>query len=416
MARRAPSRSLALFRAPHPAAAFGIVLALLVASPTRGDETPDGAGQQTPPQDPAAAPPAEEPESGGLLPRFNLYLPEGRADIRLLKPIRNSLFETQVAYNFVSGDISAFLRYKYYGRSGTSTLSFFDTIEFSDLSRFQNDFTRTRGALYLLRVPLDFYKRIYGLVEFDRLSFSNPAEEPDANKTNLYGKAGFQFGTPSDERSNAIVGESRDRVLNLFTANREIGPHGRGFSVAATWSFDRLGGDYTYVKAEFEALQAIPVGSNRLVLRLHGGYFPWKKRVRADVPPDVGTPFSIPRYELFSLDGREALRGYRGGERGTSQMHLTAEYAVPLFRDAERPFFGMRWNSLYAIGYAGAGNVGDGGRVYGAFDEYKVDAGVGIEASLSYRRTQAFLGALAARTVVHGVGGFRFLLSLKSYR
>lgn len=382
----------------------------------RGDEPAEAARPQTPPQDPAAAPPAEEPETGGLLPRFNLYLPEGRADIRLLKPIRNSLFETQVAYNFVSGDISAFLRYKYYGRTGTSTLSFFDAIEFSDLSRFQNDFTRTRGALYLLRVPLDFYNRVYGLLEFDRLSFSNPAEEPDANKTNLYGKAGYQFGTPSDERSNSIVGETRDRVLSLFTANREIGPHGRGFSVAATWSFNYLGGDYTYVKVEFEALQAIPVGSHRLVLRLHGGYFPWKKRVRADVAPDVGTPFSIPRYELFSLDGREALRGYRGRERGTSEMHLTAEYAVPLFRDASRPFLGGRWNSLYAIGYAGAGNVGDGGRVYGAFDEYRVDAGVGIEASFSYRSTQAFLGALAARTVVRGVGGFRFLLSLKSYR
>ena len=403
---------------------------LLLASPVRGQDPAEEARQQTPPQDPveappqqtppqdpAAAPSAEEPETGGLLPRFNLYLPEGRADIRLLKPIRNSLFETQIAYNFVRGDISAFLRYKYYGRTGTSTLSFFDTIEFSDISRFKSDFTRTRGALYLLRVPLDYYNRIYGLVEFDRLSFSNPVEEPDANKTNLYGKAGFQFGTPSDERSNAIVGESRDPVLNLFTAHREIGPHGRGFSVAATWSVNHLGGDYTYVKAEFEALQAIPFGSNRLVLRLHAGYFPWKKRVRAVAPPpDVGTPFSIPRYELFFLDGREALRGYRGGERGTSEAHLTAEYAVPIFRDAARPFLGLRWNSLYAIGYAGAGNVGDGARVYGAFDEYKVDAGVGFEASLSYQKTQAFLGALAARTVVHGVGGFRFLLSLKSYR
>ncbi|MCA1580175.1 MAG: hypothetical protein LC796_02040 [Acidobacteria bacterium] len=368
------------------------------------------------PGTPGAPAPAEEPDTSGLLPRFNLYLPDGRADIRLLKPIRNSLFEMQVAYNFVSGDISAFLRYKYYGRTGTSTFSFFDTIEFSDLSRFSNEFTRTRGGLYLLRVPLDFYNRLYGLAEFDRLTFSNPLEEPDANKTNLYLKTGYQYGTPSDERSNAIVGEARDRVFNLFTALREIGPHGRGFSVAATWSVDLLGADYTYVKTEFEAIQAIPTGRNRLVLRLHGGYFPYRKRVRENFDPAVSTPFSIPRYELFSLDSRNALRGYRGRERGTSEAHLTAEYAVPFFRDARKNVAGLDWESLYAVGYAGTGNVGDGTSVYGAFRDYRVDLGAGIESSLSYRRTRVFVSALAARTVVRGVGGVRFLLSLRSYR
>lgn len=375
-----------------------------------------GAVENPAPGAPGAAPPAEAPDNSGLLPRFNLYLPDGRADIRLLKPIRNSFFEMQVAYNFVSGDISAFLRYKYYGRTGTSTFTFFDTIEFSDLSRFSNEFTRTRGGLYLMRVPLDFYNRLYGLAEFDRLTFSNPLEEPDANKTNVYLKTGYQYGTPSDERSNAIVGEARDRVFNLFTALREIGPHGRGFSAAATWGVGRLGGDYSYVKTEFEALQAISIRKNRLVLRLHGGYFPFRKRVREAFDPAVATPFSIPRYELFALDSREALRGYRGRERGTNEAHLTTEYAVPFFRDARKNLLGLDWESLYAVGYAGTGNVGDGARVYTAFADYKVDVGAGIESSLSYRRTQVFLSALAAKTVVRGVGGFRFLLSLRSYR
>ena len=389
-------------------------------SPTPGaagsPATGPAAGQDTAPGALRAGAPAEEPDNSGLLPRFNLYLPDGRADIRLLKPIRNSLFEMQVAYNFVSGDISAFLRYKYYGRTDTSTFTFFDTIEFSDLSRFSNEFTRTRGGLYLLRVPLDFYNRIYGLAEFDRLTFSNPLEEPDANRTNVYLKTGYQYGTPSDERSNAIVGEARDRVFNLFTALREIGPHGRGFSGAATWGVGRLGGDYSYVKTEFEALQAISVGPDRLVLRLHGGYFPFRRRVREVSDPAIGTAFSIPRYELFALDSREALRGYRGRERGTNEAHLTAEYAVPFFRDTRKNLVGLDWESLYAVGYAGTGNVGDGTRVYGAFADYKVDVGAGIESSLSYRRTQVFLSALAAKTVVRGVGGVRFLLSVRSYR
>ncbi len=363
-------------------------------------------------------PAPDEPERG-LLPRVNVYVPEGRADIRLLKPIRNSLFENQIAYNFVSGDISAFLRYKYYGRSGSSTLSFFDSIEFEELEKFSNEFSRTRGALYLHRRPLDFYNRLYALAEFDRLTFSDLQLHPDANRTNTYVKIGYQFGTPSDERSNALVGEARDRLFNLFTAYREIGPRGQGFSLAATYGFDYLGGDYRYVKTEMEAIQAISLPrKHRLVLRLHGGYFPYKVRVvdpSRKVDPERLTPFLVPRYELFKLNGREELKGYRGAERGPNQVHLTAEYVVPVFVEAPRRLGGIEWSSLYAIFYTGTGNVGDETSVYGDLREYRVDAGGGVEAALSYRRYRAFLGALVAKTFVNGKGDFRFLLSLKTY-
>lgn len=379
-------------------------------------EAPAPPSPQQPDSTKAAPDEPEAAASSTLLPRFNFYLPEGRADIRLLKPIRNSLFEMQVAYNFVGGDISAFLRYKYYGRSLTSTFSFFDSIEYSDISRFSNDFTRTRGALYLARLPLDFYNRLYGLAEFDRLTFSNPSLQPDSNKTNLYLKAAYQYGTPYDERSNVIVGEARDRVFNLFTALREIGPGGRGFSFAATWGFPELGGDYTYVKTELEAIQALAVGPDRLVLRLHGGYFPYKKRVREDFDPALSTPFSVPRYELFGLDSRTALRGYRGSERGPEEVHLTAEYAIPVFRSDHRRFAGLDWNDLYVVGYAGSGNVGDGTRVYTQFSDYRVDAGAGVEAAVSLKDVHAFVSALGAYTFVHGVGGPRFLLSIRTYR
>jgi hypothetical protein len=378
----------------------------------------ESTSQEPPPSNPPPAHPGspDEPETSSILPRFNFYLPDGHADIRLTKPIRNSLFEMQVAYNFVGGDISAFLRYKYYGRSATSTFSFFDTIEYADLSRLSNEFTRTRGALYLARLPLDFYNRLYGLAEFDRLTFSNPAQQPDANKTNVYLKGAYQYGTPNDERSNAIVGETRDQVFNLFTALRDIGPHGRGFSAAATWGFDGFGGNYRYVKTEFEAIQAIPVGPDRLVLRLHGGYFPVKSRIREAFDPALSTPFSIPRYELFGLDTRTALRGYRGSERGTNEDHVTAEYAVPVIREAQRRFLGLQWSNLYAVGYAGTGNVGDDSSAWTSLRDYKVDVGIGMESSLSLKDTRAFFSVLAARTVVNGVGGFRFLLSLRSYR
>jgi hypothetical protein len=390
--------------------------------------TPATDAEITPEPTPAPAPapdvttasetaPPPEPEKSGIFPSINVYLPEGRADIRLMKPIRNSLFENQITYNFVSGDISAFLRYKYYGRSYTSTFSFFDSIEFEQLEQFSNDFSRTRGALYLHRRPLNFYNRLYTLLEFDRLTFSRPIDHPDANRTNVYVKVGYQYGTPSDERSNAVVGEARDRFFNLFTAYREVGPRGRGLSLAATYGFDFLGGDYRYVKTEMEALQAIALPrQNRLVLRLHAGYFPHKKRLLDEFDPLLGTPFSIPRYELFRLNGRHELKGYRGTERGPNQLHFTTEYVRPIYTDVPRRFLGLDWTSLYAIGYAGAGNLGNETSIYTRLSDYKVDVGAGFEAALSWRNYRAFLGALAAKTVVNGVGGARFLVTLKTYR
>lgn len=372
---------------------------------------------RSPTPEPTATPPPPEPDQSGILPSLNVYLPEGRADIRLMKAIRNSLFENQINYNFVSGDISAFLRYKYYGRTATSTLTFFDSIEFEELERFSNDFSRTRGVLYLQRRPINFYNRLFALAEFDRLTFSRPIDNPDANRTNVYVKLGYQLGTPSDERSNAVVGEARDRVLSLFTAYREVGPHGFGFSAAATWGLDALGGDYRYVKTEMEAFQAISLPKrNRMIVRLHAGYFPYKKRVREDFDPLLGTPFSVPRYELFRLNGREELRGYRGAERGPNEAHLTLEHVVPIYTDTPRRILGIDSNSLYAIGYGGAGNVGNETRIYGRLRDYKVDLGVGFETALSWRRYRAFLGALAVKTVVRGVGSGRLLVTLRTYR
>lgn len=389
-----------------------------IPSPTPTPEGPESpVPTATPTPEPTSTPAPAEPVQSGILPSLNVYLPEGRADIRLIKSIRNSLFENQINYNFVSGDISAFLRYKYYGRSATSTLTFFDSIEFEELERFSNDFSRTRGALYLQRRPINYYNRIFALAEFDRLTFSRPVDHPDANRTNLYVKLGYQLGTPSDERSNAVVGEARDRILSLFTAYREVGPHGLGLSIAATWGLNVLGGDYRYVKTEVEALQAISLPKrNRMILRLHGGYFPYKKRVRTEFDPLVGTPFSVPRYELFRLNGRQELKAYRGSERGPNEVHFTLEHVVPIYTETPRRFFGIDSNSLYAVGYAGAGNVGNETQIYGRLRDFKVDVGVGFETALSWRRYRAFLGALATKTIVNGVGSGRLLITLRTYR
>jgi hypothetical protein len=116
------------------------------------------------------------------------------------------------------------------------------------------------------------------------------------------------------------------------------------------------------------------------------------------------------------LNGRQELKGYRGTERGPNEVHLTVEYVVPVFTETPRRFFGLDSNSLYAVGYVGAGNVGDETRIYGRFSDYRVDVGVGFETALSWRRYRAFLGALAAKTVVNGVGGGRLLVTIRTYR
>src|SRR6185436_19058310 len=74
----------------------------------------------TKPAEPAPPAGSTQPRAGeGLLPRLDLYFPEGELDLRVSRLINKVLFEGQVKYNFLSGDISAFLRYRYYGYKRT---------------------------------------------------------------------------------------------------------------------------------------------------------------------------------------------------------------------------------------------------------------------------------------------------------
>src|ERR1044071_6332419 len=167
------------------------------------------------------------------LPSINLYLPEGQASVRLRKLIKNVLFESQIDYEFVNGDISTFLRYKYYARNYTYRLSVFDSIDFPDVTSDSNkEFERVRGGLFLVGVPRDYKNRYFFLLQDDRLTFGD-TDRPDNRKNNIYTKVGYQYGTQFDERMNAIVG-----------------PQKTGLAAAITQSFKVWNGDYTYTKFE----------------------------------------------------------------------------------------------------------------------------------------------------------------------
>ena len=53
------------------------------------------------------------PASRGLVvPDLDVFIPEGEFDLRLSRLINKVFFEGQVRYDFVDGDITAFLRYR----------------------------------------------------------------------------------------------------------------------------------------------------------------------------------------------------------------------------------------------------------------------------------------------------------------
>src|SRR5438128_10118784 len=117
-----------------------LVTAILASStPAFAPDPPQPAPQPPPPpqQNPApqpTPPPATpEPEPPGILsgaasgayerrdsfPSVNIYVPEGQASVRIRKLIKNVLFESQIDYRYVNGDISTFLRHHYHSRNST---------------------------------------------------------------------------------------------------------------------------------------------------------------------------------------------------------------------------------------------------------------------------------------------------------
>lgn len=361
---------------------------------------------------PPAVPPAPPPSSDtGIIPRLNLYLPEGQADFRLSKLIKNSLFENQFEYDFVSGDIAAFLRYKYYGARQSLAIAAFDAVRFRSFERFSQDYDRVRGFNVLLRRPLTYQQRLSILTEFDRLSYSSAQNNPDNNRTNFYVKVAYQVGTAEDNLSNQISGDPNDRIRNLFTAYREIGPNGHGFVVALTYGVPIA--TFNYLKAEGTALQILDFPKNKRVIgRVHAGFFPYRPEGVPDAP-SLLKPYRIPGYELFHLDGRDNLKGSRDGTRTTNEIHFTVEGFYPIFINRNAPFMKLTWNTLYGVVYLGTGNAGDTSRTFTAIKDYKQDAGVGFEVSVSYRKYQVFFSGLVAR-VIQDKGSPKLLFTLRS--
>ncbi|MEO8216447.1 MAG: hypothetical protein ABI718_05135 [Acidobacteriota bacterium] len=345
-------------------------------------------------------------------PSLNVYLPEGEFDIRLRKLIRNVLFEGQVNYNFVNGDISTFLRYKYYARAFTYKIGLFDSLSFKSLQDTSGDFNRVRGAFVQFEHPRKYNRRLYFLTEDDRFLHGD-VDNPDNRKSNLFVKLGYQIGSPFDERLNSIASESSGRVPPVLTAFRELGPRKFAAAVGITEGIPSAG-DFNYTRLEAEALKRFDVSSSTfLIMRGHLGSMLQKSPsglTRADFPPDESSfdlpswAYRVPFDEYFRLGGRDALKGVDDHKRGTDEAHLTGEYFVPLFRNRDFKTWVIHWNNLYGTGYVGAGTLGFRGKPSDQFTDYKLgdltaDAGLGVESSVTVRDFTVYLTAVFASTV-----------------
>jgi hypothetical protein len=373
-------------------------------------------------------------ERRDTLPAVNIYLPEGQASVRLRKLIRNVLFESQIDYEFVNGDISTYLRYKYYARNYTYRIGVFDSIEFPDLTSDDDEgFERVRGGLLLIGVPKDYNNRYFMLLQDDRLTFGD-TDRPDDRKNNIYAKIGYQYGTQFDERMNAIVGEQRGRITPVLTAFRDIGPQRTGLAAAITQAARVATGDYAYTKFEAEGLRRFDLTPTSFVFsRLHVGSFlsrdmidpapePRDRDGDGEVDPvPEWEKYAIPQYELFRLGGREALKSVSTNDSaiGAHEVHLTNELFVPVFRNKNYKVGPLHWNTLYAIGYVGAGTVGFDTADLTDTSRGVVDAGIGTESAITFGDYDVFLSVIAAHTVVEpdGIdGGTRVRFSIRTSR
>ncbi|HEY0591327.1 MAG TPA: hypothetical protein VGF40_06145 [Thermoanaerobaculia bacterium] len=379
------------------------------------------AASQTPPGMAAVAPlEGEESQRGDLFPETNIYLPEGELDIRVKKLIQNALFDGQINYNFVDGDVSTFLRYKYYARDYAWKIGVFDELEFDQVGGATEEFDRVRGGLLMFSYPKDYDTRYTFLTQVDSLAYGDLAR-PDNDKTNVYTKIGYQFGTETDERLNSIIGETRGRIIPVLTAYRDIGPRQMGLALALTSSLEGIGSEFTYHKLEGELLKRFDYGNESVaVARVHAGTFFGEEQLIPDEDPayEKFDKFSIPRYELFKLGGRDLLKGIDGEVRGTDEIHGTVEYLYPIFRNREYRKLGARFSDLFVIGYTGAGIATYGTSGVTETDQWVVDVGFGFETGLRIRSYDIILSAIYATPVVKpdAVEGGEFLVSARTSR
>ncbi|HEV3455139.1 MAG TPA: hypothetical protein VHG32_01200 [Thermoanaerobaculia bacterium] len=415
----APSPVWAAAAGEPPPDASGATAAPGPAAPNPAPPSPAGASPNAQSAASGEASPDETPGEQRetpierFLPNVDLLFPEGALDLKVSRLVNKVLFEGQVRYAFVSGDITAFLRYRYYGFDRTTQVEVFDDISFGRVERFTNRFDRTRGVNLFLEWPRSASFRLFTLGEIDRISSSNQALLATNNRTDTFVRAGAQAGATGDPRTQAIVGDTRAYFPTIFTAVREIGPGQFGFTAGLTYGFHL--GSFDYVRLESRALKRFDFTARTfLVGTLHTGSFLYSElpNPRALDPQDR---YSIPSAAFFNIGGADNLKGLSNQVVGTQEVHTTWELFTPWFLGEHRDFLRLEWQSWYWILYAGAGTIGFTSRAYTDLAAYIPDAGFGFESSVRLWRYRFFLSGIVARPL-KGTNHVEARLSVRTYR
>jgi hypothetical protein len=417
---RPPSR---LHRRHLAAAAFWTSwgLALLCPAAARAGAPPAApqgqeaapTAQATPAQQGAADSEPGEAPFERFLPNFDLIFPEGAIDLKISRLVNKVLFEGQVRYAFVSGDITAFLRYRYYGLHHTTQVEVFDDISFARLETLSTTFDRTRGANLFLQWPRSASFRAFALGEVDRISSNRQSLLTTNNFTDTFVRLGAQLGTPGDSRTQRIVGDTRAYFPSIFTAVREIGPGQFGFTSAVTAGFPP--GSFEYVRLESQALKRFDLTDRTFLLgTLHLGTV-LHSRLTHPRALDPQDRYSIPAAAFFNIGGADNLKGLSNKLIGTQELHTTWELFTPWFLAQHHRVLGLDWQSWYWILYAGAGTLGFSSRVYTDLSAWIPDTGFGFESSVQIWRYRFFLSAIVARPL-KGTNHVEARLSVRSYR
>ena len=314
-------------------------------------------------------------ERRDALPSVNIYLPEGEASIRLRKLIRNVLFESQIDYEFVNGDISTFLRYKYYARNYTYRIGVFDSIEFPDLtSDSDKEFERVRGGLLLIGVPKDYNNRYFFLLQDDRLTFGDTDRPDDQQEQHLHeGRLSVRHAVRrADERHRRRAARPHHARADGVPRHRPAAYRpGRGDHAG------RHGGHRRLHVHEVRSGRAAPLRSHRRRRSSSRACTSARSSSRDVVDPAAGaagprrtTARSIRLRSGRSTTSRSTSCSGSAGARRSSRSPPTktrsarrrsiSRTSCSCRSSATRTTSSARcyWNTLYGIGYVGVGAVG----------------------------------------------------------
>ena len=255
--------------------------------------------------------------SDRILPRLDVFFPEGDLDLRISRLINEVVLRG-------AGQVQLHQR-RHHGLPPlpllrlrrTTQLTVFDSISFDRIDQnVTDDFDRVRGhpAADAVAAQLQQPHLLPGRARPDQHQQADARRQPPgaAGTTNTFIRWATSSARPRMAGRTPSRARPRARTERLFSAFREFGPGGAAFTAALTYGFPYGPGDFDYLKFEFEALKRFDVSAADV---------PGRPAARGHLPlPGQGGPRHRSSPEPEGID---CLRGPRGPRRSSSTAART---------------------------------------------------------------------------------------------